>query len=186
MSARQPKRKLDRASSARLEEILEQYFEPVYAYVTYRVAPDFDAARDITQETFLACIEGLSEYRGEASLLRWLRAIARNKVVDHIRSVAGRVSREVGSATLNDLHVESDPASLEARERALLVGEVMRRLPQHYAEILEAKYLDGLSVEDIARRRDSTAKAVESTLSRARNAFRAAYDEVSKQGKVKP
>ena len=186
MPERLSKRRPVRVSSKRLREIFERYFEPVYAYVAYRVAPDFDAARDITHETFLACFEGLSNYRGEASLLRWLRAIARNKVIDHIRSVSGKGTREIGEAALDKLQVENSRASYEARERTVLVGAVMRRLPQHYAEVLDAQYPAGLSVEHTARQRNNTAKAIESTLSRARNAFRTAYDELNRKRKVKP
>ncbi len=185
MVEQQPKREQSAPSSELLKSIFEQCFDSVYAYVAYRVAPDFDAARDITQETFLACCETMSNYRGEASRLTWLRAIARNKVVDHVRRAKKDVACEFDAAALDQVSVKHNRAHSEAREQAVLVGAVMRRVPKHYADVLEAKYLDDLPVEEIARRCNKTAKAIESILTRARNAFRVAYDELTKREGVR-
>ena len=48
------------------------------------------------------------------------------------------------------------------------------RMARHYGDILEWKYVDGLSVADIAARLGVGPKAAESLLTRARNAFREA------------
>jgi RNA polymerase sigma-70 factor (ECF subfamily) len=50
-------------------------------------------------------------------------------------------------------------------------------LPARYEAVLRAKYLDGRSVADVAAAHGETAKAVESLLTRAREAFRQAYQE---------
>jgi RNA polymerase sigma-70 factor (ECF subfamily) len=67
-------------------------------------------------------------------------------------------------------------------ERRLLRGEVARqvheavdRLPLRYAQALTWKYSDGLPVTEIARRLGVSAKAAESLLTRAREAFRAHF-----------
>jgi len=54
------------------------------------------------------------------------------------------------------------------------VQATLDRLPEHYAAILEWKYVDELSVNDIAGRLAVGPKAAESMLTRARVAFRAA------------
>ena len=48
-------------------------------------------------------------------------------------------------------------------------------LPEHYEQVLRAKYLDAYSVEEIATLRGETFKSVESLLTRAREAFRTAF-----------
>jgi RNA polymerase sigma factor (sigma-70 family) len=53
-----------------------------------------------------------------------------------------------------------------------LVHVALDRLPSHYARVLEWKYLEGYTMKEIAGRIDSTSKAVESLLTRARIAFR--------------
>ena len=68
---------------------------------------------------------------------------------------------------------------LERRETQALVNATMAQLPPHYREALEAKYLDGRSVRDIAAAAGNTEKAVESLLGRARQAFRRDDGELS-------
>ena len=51
----------------------------------------------------------------------------------------------------------------------------LSQLPSHYREALEAKYLRGASVHDLAQLWHTTDKAVESMLTRARKAFRATF-----------
>ena len=55
----------------------------------------------------------------------------------------------------------------------------MDGLTDQHRLALEWKYVDGLSVRDMAHRWSTTEKAVESILFRARNEFRSAYDRGS-------
>jgi RNA polymerase sigma-70 factor (ECF subfamily) len=68
------------------------------------------------------------------------------------------------------------------RERAGLVHAALDGLPDHYARALEWKYLDRLSVEEIASRLGVKGKAAESLLTRARQAFRASYEGLQAGG----
>ena len=54
----------------------------------------------------------------------------------------------------------------------MLVQRVLDHLPSHYADALEWKYIDEVSVQEIAQRLGVGAKAAESLLTRARRAFR--------------
>ena len=74
--------------------------------------------------------------------------------------------------------LDSEPFGDEllAREETReLVNATMSQLPPHYREALEAKYVDGSSVRDLASRLHVSEKAVESQLTRARKAFRATF-----------
>jgi RNA polymerase sigma-70 factor, ECF subfamily len=71
--------------------------------------------------------------------------------------------------------VKEENVDLLRREQAEQVALALSRLPEHYETVLRAKYLDGLSVAAIAAERGESVKAVESLLTRAREAFRAAY-----------
>ena len=69
--------------------------------------------------------------------------------------------------------LESDPEAIRQREDvAILVHAALDYLPQRYAQVLELKYLEDLSVETIAVRLGVTAITVQSLLARARTAFR--------------
>lgn len=160
---------MGKADPSGLDAAFEQHFDDVYGYIACRLAPDLAAAADITQEVFLAAVKGWKGYRRDGSPLTWLRAIARHKVADHLRDRPAR-RPQVDVETLSAAEGRAGP-----EERPVLIARVMRSLPAGYAELLEEKYLEGLSVGQIARHRGSSEKAVESALTRARRAFRESF-----------
>ena len=163
-----------------LQIAFERSFEDVYRYVAYRLAPDLEATEEITQDVFLAALEGWAGYKGNGSPLGWLRGIARRKIADHFRS------RSRSDLRRNGALAEIAPAHDEAwEERVLLVASVMGTLPSRYADLLEKRYFDGLSVREISHRRNTTEKAVESALSRARVAFRQTFEELRDKEEAK-
>lgn len=164
---------MPKQSSRDFRAALERHFEAVYGYVAYRLEPDVEAAADVTQEVFLAAFRAWPDFRRNGPALHWLRAIARRKVADHFRE---RARREAALARRHQNDPPSPPAD-QAGE-ATLIAAVMKSIPPEYAELLEEKYLDGLSARQIARRRGKSEKAVESALARARQAFRQHHDRL--------
>src|SRR5262249_21760563 len=67
----------------------------------------------------------------------------------------------------------------EARDRAEAIARTLGILPEHYEAVLRAKYLDQQSVAEIAAAWQETPKAIESLLTRAREAFRTAYQNAT-------
>ena len=72
--------------------------------------------------------------------------------------------------------------ALQRKETARLVQVVLDRLPDRYGDALEWKYIEGLSVAEIAVRLGVATKAAESLLARARTAFRDAFSAVHGAG----
>ena len=97
-----------------------------------------------------------------------MRGIAANVLRNHFRRA--RRGRDGVSGRLRD------PARQSADdERAERIAAALNTIPDRYEAVLRAKYLEGRSVADIAAESGDTAKAVESLLTRARQAFREAY-----------
>lgn len=183
---------VDRALARRILEgderafrgLFDSFFPRLYRFALARLDGDHEAARDVVQQTFCKAIERLETYRGEAALYTWFCQICRNTLIDSRRAL----NREARTVVL----LEDQPnlrAILEAfvapatdqpdlgawqQDVRRLVQATVDTLPDRYSEILELKYVDGLSVDDIARRLNVGAKAAESLLTRARNAFREA------------
>jgi RNA polymerase sigma factor (sigma-70 family) len=67
---------------------------------------------------------------------------------------------------------EGPEEAFDRAEISRLVQVTLDRLPRHYGSALEWKYLEGLSVKEIAARLKLSPKAAESTLTRARESFR--------------
>lgn len=118
-------------------------------------------------------------------LLTWLLTFCRHEISAHWRSARREPSSvfpedapEV-EAALDALALDMrgrDPESIAARsEASRLVQVALDRLPRHYGDALEWKYIDGFSVREIASRLSIGEKAAESLLTRARFAFRDAF-----------
>ena len=63
---------------------------------------------------------------------------------------------------------------------------MLDHLPQHYADALEWKYIDEIPVQEIGVRLGLGPKAAESLLTRARRAFREAFQTMAPAWPVHP
>jgi len=68
---------------------------------------------------------------------------------------------------------------LESAELATLVRYTLAELSAEYQTLLMAKYVDGLTIEDIAEETNGSSEAVRSKLARARKAFRLAFKKLT-------
>jgi RNA polymerase sigma-70 factor, ECF subfamily len=145
----------------------------LYAYLLWRCAGLRDRADEIAQETWLTAVRRLSSFDPTAgSFAGWLRGIAANLLRNHFR----RDTRRHGRRGEPERTADSADVEMQRREQAEAIARALARLPEHYESVLRAKYLDGQSMADIAQFRSESIKAVESLLTRARDAFRAAYN----------
>lgn len=162
------------------------YLPGLYRFARRRLGEDRELTRDIVQSTVTKVLASLDGYRGEAPLFTWLCACCGNEIAGHYRR-RGRRPREVPIAAEAAEEPRAAPAaetpdpqaSLLAAESAELVHAALDRLPAGYGQALEWRYIDGLTVPEIASRLHSTYKATESLLSRARVAFRSRYRQLT-------
>src|SRR6476469_2546222 len=164
-------------------EFFEAHFAPLFRFAMPRVANDAQIAEDVVQAALCRAVRKLSSYRGEAALLTWLCTFCRHEISAYFEK-ARRVPPMVEllddipevRAALESLGAADRPeAALRRHETSRLVQLVLDRLPDHYGDALEWKYIDGLSVAEIAARLNIGVKAAESMLTRARAAFRDAF-----------
>lgn len=170
-------RAIQAGNETALETLYERYLPSVWRYAFAQLAGHVAAAEDVVSETFLAAVRQVARLRPEGgSVGGWLIGIARHKVGD-VRRRRGRVrTGPVPDEPARDDDADGPAAPLEAAETRAQVAAVMDGLPDDQRQALEWKYLDGLSVRDIARRLGRTEKAAETVLYRARNAFREAFE----------
>jgi RNA polymerase sigma-70 factor (ECF subfamily) len=151
----------------------DQSYAELYRYVLWRCGGLRDCAEELVQETWLVAVRRVRHFDPAAGpFAAWLRGIAANLLRNHFR----RRRRRGPTEPLPNGVAGPDPAAV--RERAEAVAGALAALPPHYEEVLRAKYLDGHGVVEIAAARGETAKAVESLLGRARQAFREVYEHL--------
>jgi RNA polymerase sigma-70 factor (ECF subfamily) len=178
------------------DAIFNGYFPRLYRHALARVGGDRDEARDLVQHTFCKAFERLDSYRGEASLYGWMCQILRNTLIDRVRrrKTENRHIERTGDTDSWESLVESLPAPPDRepeqdfnREHLLqIIQATLDHLPSHYGDVLELKYIDDLSVNEIAGRLSIGPKAAESLLTRARNAFRDAIATISDSADLLP
>jgi RNA polymerase sigma-70 factor (ECF subfamily) len=143
---------------------------------------------DIVQNTLIKAVRNLHSYRGEAALFTWLTQICRHELADVNRKAARRpahvsLDEPTTASIVAQLRIPErrEPiAEMDAAVQRTEVMQVLGSLPEDYARALEAKYGDGLSVDEIARQLGLTVIATQSLLARARETFRERWQARSK------
>jgi len=166
------------------EEFFTDYFPRLYRFARARLAGNEDAAEEVVQSTLIRAVRKLDTYRGEAAMFTWLCTLCRREITAWLersgkRSTVSLVEDHPETrAALDALAscASDDPeTALGRRELSRLVQVTLDHLPARYGDALEWKYIQGLSVDEIADRLGLGYKATESLLTRARQAFREGF-----------
>jgi RNA polymerase sigma-70 factor, ECF subfamily len=185
-------RKALKGDSEAIALLARQVLEPLYRFCLHRVGRNHALAEDVAQQTMLVAIERLESYdpdRSNGSVWGWVTGLARNEIrraLSHSefgnsvqqfwQSADGRLLealRNIESESISD----KDMRRSETRE---LVNVTMSQLPVHYQLALEAKYMKGESLRQMATGLRMSVEAVESLLSRSRRAFRDTFEALSR------
>jgi RNA polymerase sigma-70 factor (ECF subfamily) len=173
--------------AAAVHDLAAAALTPLYSFCLYRVGRKRHLCEEVVQETLVRALRELTKYdpdRAGGDIFPWLTGLARNEIqrvlarerpLVSLEQLWGRMDRELLALYAR---LESEPFDeelLRREETRRLVNATMAQLPPQYREALEAKYLSGRSVRDLAERWHVSEKAVESQLTRARKAFRAAF-----------
>ena len=174
-------RRLMAGDEVAFEQFFTDYFPRLYRFARARVGSD-DAAEEVVQAALIKAVQRIHTYRGDATLLTWLCAVCRREIATWLyRTRRAPVSliddRADVHAALEALAVAVDDPEHELRRKELsrLVQATLDHLPGRYGEVLEWRYIDGVTVSEVADRLGVGYKAAESLLTRARQAFREGF-----------
>ena len=148
----------------------DKSFAEVYRYLSAAVFGDRALAEDLTQETFASVVTAVRDGRAGSLTMPWLMGVARHKLIDHFRSTS-REQRRLALAWSGGVGHQDDPLDeFEDVDPARVVA-LLRDLSPSHRLVLVLKYLDDLSVEQIATEIGRSVHATESLLARARLAL---------------
>lgn len=130
--------------------LYERHAPSVYRYLRGIVGRD--DAEDLTQQVFLKLITQPERYesRSDVPFTAWLRRVAHNLAVDHLRSARrtqSDASRRTQTDGIRDLRASTDDG---AGERARGLVEAIAELPVSQREVVMLRYMAGLSPGEIA------------------------------------
>ena len=171
---------------AAFDEFFNSFFPRLYRFCHRRLNDDDALSKDVVQSALIIAIRKIRTYRAEAPLFTWLCQICRSEISAHYRR-ADNSSRIVPlddrpelRSILESLQVDEDTPDLRVQREQLvqLIQTTLDYLPARYGDLIEWKYIEELSVEDIAKRLGTTFATAQSALARARKAFQAAVADV--------
>jgi RNA polymerase sigma-70 factor (ECF subfamily) len=122
---------------------------------------------DLTQETYLRALRGLSEFAGRSSVRTWLFAIARRVAADHVRLAA----RRPRLAAVPDWQSAADAADASRTPRfdeRFALTELLATLTAERREAFVATQVLGLSYAEAAEVCDCPVGTIRSRVARAR------------------
>ena len=161
---------------AALLDLYDEAVREVYGYLLSRCR-NRTVAEDVTSEVFMGAVDSVSRGRVDEVTTAWLIGIARHKLVDHWRRVERDQRRLSAVAEEPATAGEDDP--WDAQLDVLAARDALERLGAHHRSALTLRYLDGLSVPEVAAVLGRTVHATEALLMRAKRAFRDIYEEVA-------
>lgn len=170
-------RRLKAREPQALAHVYDRYGRAVYS-VIYRMVRNTSAAEDLAQETFLRVWSRARAFdQQKGSLGPWILTIARNRAIDYLRSVEGRM----GATTLELDRLEQPArfADLSATilhvDRVRLLKEAFEKLTPNQRTVIELAYFEGLSQTEMAGRLQQPLGTVKSWV---RTALKVLRDEL--------
>lgn len=129
---------------------VDQYADKLYGFALKKVFSE-ELAEDLVQETFLAGLQAMANFKGDSSELTWLISILKNKIIDSFRKKKIFIE-EVGADNFFDEngHWKNKPLAigiedgnyLENKELSKVLKECINKLPELWLAVFSLKYID--------------------------------------------
>ncbi|MFH6770009.1 sigma-70 family RNA polymerase sigma factor [Gaetbulibacter aquiaggeris] len=164
---------------------IDLYADYLFNYTISRVN-DREMAQDLVQETFLAGLKSMKNYKGEASERTWLISILKRKIIDHYRKInSNKGKAEVRITSNNESETEGDwleehvadpfdktaEDTMQNTELGEAILNCLSKLPEKQAIVFRMKTIEGVETEDICNELNITASNLWVIIHRARTAM---------------
>ena len=171
------------------ERFFEDSFARLYRFALLRLPDDSEGAREVVQVTLTKAIRKLHTYRAEAALFTWLCSICRNETSnwlarqgryrEHIVLTEDRPDVRAAVDSYQAPPEDSPERHYQRVETLRLIQVALDRLPAKYGNVLEWKYIEGHSINEISARLAIGTEATQSLLARAKRAFADVYTSLT-------
>ncbi len=164
---------------------IDLYSDYLFNYTISRVS-DREVAQDLVQDTFLAGLKSMKNFKGEASERTWLISILKRKIIDYYRKINSnkgqaevRMNYNSGDENEGDWLEErvGDPFdktaqdTLENEELGDAIYNCLDKLPKKQAEVFKMKTILGHDTEAICNELNITPSNLWVIIHRARTAL---------------
>lgn len=173
--------RLRRREPQAMADLYDQYGKLVYS-VILRIVRESGVAEDLTQEAFLRVWNRVQFFDPQKGALGpWILAVARNRAIDYLRSVDGRMAQKTTEFEPAREH-PSDFVNLERdvinSDRARVLRDAFAKLTPNQRVVIELAYYEGLSQTEMAQRMQQPLGTVKTWVRAALKVLRNELDEV--------
>jgi RNA polymerase sigma-70 factor (ECF subfamily) len=141
--------------------LYERTVEDLYRYASRLTGGDRAWADELVQDTYLAVLQRIRAGLAEPVDIGWLVVACRHRFLDQLKQQRRSRARERRSAT---------PEMID--QSACAAIDALAEVPDEHRAALVLRYVDDLTVNDVARALDRSVRATESLLVRARASLR--------------
>jgi len=158
-------------------QLMDRYRDSIY-FMMYKMVKNQDDADDLTIEAFGKAFSRLDQYSPNYAFSTWLFKIASNNCIDFIRKKRIKVtSMDTGYTTSEGeviyfdkkADVHNPEEAIIHNQKVKLMRELVTKLKPRYRELVELRYFDELSYEEISERLNLPLGTVKAQLFRARD-----------------
>ena len=167
---------LDHGDQKAYAELMTRYRDSIY-FMLLKMINNKDDADDLTIEAFGKAFNRLHQYTPNFAFSTWLFKIATNNCIDFIRKKKMNTfsldkpfeNDEGGEMTIDVKADVLDPEEkIIKKEKVKLMREVVEKLKPRYRNLIELRYFDELSYEEISVKLELPIGTVKAQLFRAR------------------
>ncbi len=159
-------------------ELMKRYKDAIY-FMLLKMINNKTDAEDLTMEAFSKAFKNLQQYSPSYAFSTWLFKIASNNCIDFLRkkrsnivSLDNNFGKEDKDGFVPQLNVkddEPDPEEYMIRlQKSALMREVVKNLRPRYRKLIELRYFNEFSYEEIAEELNLPLGTVKAQLFRAR------------------
>lgn len=142
----------------------DKYVKSIYRFVYIKVG-NRQVAEDLTQDIFLKIWQHLVDKKNVRSFQAFIFRIARNTVVDHYRSAKQELPLDYMPESVE--MVEEMLLSTDKNIDANILLKEITKLKPEYQEVLILRYIEDMSMDDIAQVMDKDKNNIRVTIHRA-------------------
>ena len=158
-------------------KLMARYRDSIF-FMVLKMVHNRDDAEDLTIEAFGKACNSISNYSADYAFSTWLFKIATNNSIDFIRKKRLQTTSLDQTSTTDDGettpiavrdHAPDPEETVIKDQRAAKIREAIEQLSPKYRSLIELRYLDELSYEEIAEKLDLPLGTVKAQLFRAKD-----------------
>ncbi|TRZ41439.1 RNA polymerase sigma factor [Robertkochia solimangrovi] len=161
--------------------LLDNFWNDVYSFQLLRTRNENDA-EDITVRTFSKAFDRIDTYKEEYEFKTWLITISKNIHIDLLRKQRTRALHQASTEEADNVYDLPDDTptaedKLITEQNLAKLLQYIKKLKPHYQEVINLRYFQELSYEEIAKHLDESLTNVKVKLLRARKLLATIIEE---------